>query len=447
MQSDQLIAAADTLVAAARRHGADGADAVARHAESQSVTVRLGKLEDIDRSESIEVGLRTFVGRRSASVSTSDLSRAGLEALAERAVAMARHAPEDPFAGLAPGDSLARGPWADLDLADPSDTAAGALRERAHEAEAAALAVSGVRNSEGGSASASRGTHALVTSNGFAGAYTGTTHGLSAGVIAGEGEGMQRDYAMRSARHCADLPTPAEIGRLAGERAVGRLAPAVPPTGAMPVVFRPRVSASLLGHLLGAMAAPSLARRASFLIGHEDEPIVPSNITIIEDAARPRGVRSRPFDGEGIACLPRELVTGGKIACWPSNVAASAQLGLPLTGHAARGGGGAPGISHSNVDLLAGSETLDELIADIADGVLVDYLIGQGFNPVTGDYSRGAAGRRIVKGRIEGPVAGFTIAGNLRAMLATVRVADDLETWRAVNAPSLRIEGMTVAAA
>jgi PmbA protein len=446
MSSSDLMNAAEALVAAARRHGADAADAVGRAAAASSVTVRLGKLEDVDRSESIEVGLRAFVGRRSASVSTSDLSPAGLEALAERAVAMARHAPDDPYAGLAPAKALAPGPWTELDLTDPCELSPADLRERAALAEDAARAVAGVRNSEGGTASAHTGRHVLVTSAGFAGGYSGSHHGLSASMIAGEGAGMQRDHASRSARHLADLPEPEEIGRLAGERAVARLDPAVPATGAIPVVFDRRVSASLVGHLLGAIAAPALARRASFLVGREEETLLPPALTVAEDPLRPRGPRSRPFDGEGVACVPRALVAEGRVQCWPSNVASAAQLGLPLTGHAARGGSEAPGVAPSNIDLLGGEGSLDDLIADIREGVLVDYLIGQGVNPVTGDYSRGAAGRRIVNGEIVGPVAGFTIAGNLLAMFAQMRAADDRETWRAVNAPSLRIEGMTVAA-
>ncbi len=445
MQSSELLDAAEALITTARRHGADAADAVGRAGSSHGVTVRLGVLEDIDRSESTEVGLRVFVGQRSASVSTSDLSAAGLTELAERAVAMARLAPEDPFAGLAPEAQLARGPVPDLALADSVGLSPDELRDRAAEAEDAARAVAGVRNSEGGSAATGRSTSVLATSTGFAGAFEGTSHSLSASVIAGEGDAMQRDYAARSARFLADLVSPAEVGRLAGERAVARLAPATPASGAMPVVFDARVSSSLIGHLLGAMAGSSIARGASFLLGRENDVLFPSDIAVVEDPLRPRGLRSRPFDGEGIACTPRAVVADGKIGGWLTNVASAAQLGLPLTGHASRGTGGAPGISPSNVDLLSGQETVDELIADIREGVLVDYLIGQGVNGVTGDYSRGAAGRRIVDGRIEGPVASFTIAGNLIDMFASLRAANDFEGWRSINAPTVRIEGMTVA--
>ncbi|MFN6934087.1 MAG: TldD/PmbA family protein [Tsuneonella sp.] len=446
MNSQDLLDAAEALVAAARRNGADAADAVGRGSVSRGVGVRLGALEDVDSSEGREVGLRAFVGRRSASVSSADLSRAGLEELAARAVAMARLAPEDPYSGLAPSSALATGPVADLSIADQSDPSPESLRAQALAVEDAARAVSGVTNSEGGSASATRASAALVTSEGFAAAYHGTAYSLSAVVIAGEGETMQRDYESRSARHMADLPDAASVGRLAGERTVARLAPGTLRSGSMPVVFDARVSATLVGHLLGAMGAPAIARKASFLAGHEGEALFGPGIRVVEDPLRPRGLHSRPFDGEGLACNPRVLVEEGRVTGWLTNVASAAQLGLPLTGHATRGGAGAPGVGVSNVDLLPGHVTFEELVADIEDGVLVDYLIGQGVNPVTGDYSRGAAGRRIVKGKVEGPVAGFTIAGNLLQMFAAMRAASDLERTRSVNAPSLRVDAMRVAA-
>ncbi|MGX7951470.1 TldD/PmbA family protein [Tsuneonella sp. HG249] len=445
MDPQNLLHAAEALVSAARRLGADAADAVGRASSSQGVGVRLGLLEELDSSENVEIGLRAFVGQRSASVSSADLSPAGIAELAERAVAMARLAPEDPYAGLAPAEALARDPFPDLAIADDAEPSPEALRERALAVEDAARAVSGVANSDGGSATISRAASALVTSNGFSAVYRGTAHALAASVIAGEGENMQRDYASRSARHLADLPSAEEVGRLAGERAVARLLPATVPSGPMPVVFDHRVASSLIGHLLSAMSAPSIARKASFLAGREqDAPFAPG-IRVIEDPLKPRGLHSRPFDGEGVACRPRALVDEGRITGWLTNVASAAQLGLLLTGHAARSGSGAPGVGASNVDLLAGDVSVDELIADIKDGVLIDYLIGQGVNPVTGDYSRGAAGRRIVKGKIEGPVAGFTIAGNLIAMFGAMRAANDLENWRSINAPTVRVVGMTVA--
>ncbi|WP_126172145.1 TldD/PmbA family protein [Altericroceibacterium xinjiangense] len=434
-----------TLVEMARQAGADAADAVAIGSSSLGIHVRLGKLEDVDRSEGGEAGLRVFVGRRSASISATDLSDAGLRELAERAVAMARAAPEDPFAGLAPPELLTAGPFPALDLSDDAEPAPELLRERAAAVEDAARSVAGVSNSEGGSANFSRSAFALATSEGFAGGYGATSHSLSASVIAGEGARMQRDYAYRVTRHVSDLPSCAEIGRKAGTRAVARLDPARMKSGPMPVVFDPRVGNSLLGHLLGAMAAPAIARRASFLLGHEEDRIFPANIRVIEDPHRPRGLRSRPFDGEGLPTAARALVDDGRVTGWLANIASARQLGIEPTGHASRGAGGAPGVSASNVHLEPGDLTPETLIADIAEGVLVTELIGQGVNAVTGDYSRGASGFRIVDGAIAGPVAEFTIAGNLLDMFAGLVPANDIEWHRAVNVPTIRIDSMTVA--
>ncbi|WP_095012131.1 TldD/PmbA family protein [Tsuneonella mangrovi] len=436
---------AAALVEAAHRHGADHADALHTVSRSQSISMRLGNLEDVDRSESAEAGLRVFVGQRTASVSGSDLSPAAIDELAERAVAMARIAPEDKYAGLAPADRLLKGEAADFELVDPSSISPKELREMALAAEDAARAVAGVTNSEGGGASASEAQVTLATSNGFAASYRGTSFGISASVIAGSGEAMQRDYAYRAMRHREDLLAPEEIGRLAGERAVARLDPAAIASGPMPVVFAPRVGGSLVGHLVGAMSGAAVARQHSFLIGHEKEMLFPSDIRIVEDPHKLRGQRSRPFDGEGVPTARKALVENGQVTGWLTNVASAAQLGLDLTGNATRGIGGSPGVGSSNLDLLASETDVADLISDIRDGVLIDYLIGQGVNPVTGDYSRGAAGRRIVNGEITGPIAGFTIAGNLLEMFSRMRVANDLETWRAINVPTIRIDGMTVA--
>ncbi|MBD3729909.1 MAG: TldD/PmbA family protein [Sphingomonadales bacterium] len=433
------------LIEAARRAGADECDAMARAQSSEGIGVRLGKLEDVERSESDEVALRVFVGRRCASIQTSDFSPAAMQELAERAVAMARLAPEDPYAGIAEPDELARGPWPDLELEDASEPTPEILRARALEAEDAARAVAGVTNSEGGSASFTRSVAALVASNGFSGGYAATTHATSASVIAGEGAGMQRDYGWRSARYAADLLPAGEIGRLAGERAVARLDPAGLPSGRMSVVFDPRVSGGLVGHLVGAMAGSAIARKASFLLGKLDEELFPADIEILDDPLQRRGLRSRPFDGEGLPVAARALVQGGRLTGWLTNLAAARQLGVAPTGHGARGGGGSPGIASNNVHMAAGTLSREELIADIADGVLVTELIGHGVNAVTGDYSRGASGFRIIGGEIAGPVAEFTIAGNLLDMFARMTPANDLAMHRAINAPTLRVEGMTIA--
>lgn len=433
------------LVERARRAGADAADAIYVADGSESVSIRLGKLEDVERSETEHMGLRVFAGQRSASIGSSDLSDAALDELAARAVDMARAAPEDPYAGLAPQERLATGPLPDLGLADSEEPGPLDLRAMAQAAEDAARAVAGVTNSEGGGASAGRGVFALATSHGFAGAYASTSRAISASVVAGEGAGMQRDYAWRSARYGADLPAADFIGRQAGERAVARLNPGRLKSGALPVVFDPRVGGTLIGHLVGAMAGPSIARRSSFLLDRLDQQLFDSAVIVADDPLRLRGLRSRAFDGEGLPTGPRNLVEGGRITGWLMDSASARQLGEAPTGHAARGGGGAPGVSTSNLHLAAGSLSPAALMADIADGVYITELIGHGVNGVTGDYSRGASGFRIVNGAIAGPVAEFTIAGNLVDMFAALTPADDLEWHRTVNVPTIRVDGMTIA--
>jgi PmbA protein len=433
------------LIDRAVRAGGDAGDAVYLANSSESVSVRLGVLEDIERSENEHIGLRVFVGQGAASIGSTDLSDQALDELAARAVAMARAAPPDQYAGLAPQERLLRTAPADLDLVDPGERPPAVLRDIAHEAEDAARAVAGVTNSEGAGVSASRSVVALATSHGFSGGYATTGHSLSASVIAGEGGSMQRDYAWRSARHAGDLLAPAEIGRRAGNRAVARLNPGKLKSGPMPVVFDPRVGNSLVGHLIGAISGSAIARRSSFLLEKLEAQLFDSAITILEDPLRRRGLRSRPFDGEGLPTGPRALVEKGRLTGWLMESASARQLGLAPTGHASRGPSGAPGVGASNVVLSPGSARVAELIADIADGVYVTELIGQGVNPVTGDYSRGASGFRIVNGEIAGPVAEFTVAGNLIDMFAALTAANDLEIHRGIDVPTLRIDGMSVA--
>ena len=435
------------LVAAARKAGADAADALYVCNASTQISVRLGALEDVERSEGEEIGLRLFVGSRSASVSSSDLSAEALGALVERAVAMAREAPEDPYAGLAPEDRLLRGPAIDVDGDDAADPAPAALRERAEAAEDAARAVKGVTNSEGAGASASRTVIALATSTGFARGYTTSGYGCSASVIAGEGGGMQRDYAYHSTRHLADLEDGAAIGARAGERAVKRLNPGKLSSGAIPVVYDPRVGSGMLGHLAGAITGSAVARRTSFLLDKLGEEVFAKGITIRDDPHRPRGLRSKPFDGEGLPTGPRDIIADGVLTGWIMDSASARQLGLAPTGHATRGVGGPPGTGLTNLYLEAGSLSPEELIADIKLGVYVTELIGQGVNGVTGDYSRGASGFVIRDGGICEPVAEITVAGNLKDMFRELTPASDLVFRRAVDAPTIRIDGMTVAGA
>ena len=438
---------ASDLVESARKAGADAADVLYSGGVSTEVQVRLGALEDVQRSEGEEIGLRFFVGQRSASVSSSDLSDDALASLVERAAAMAREAPDDVYAGLAPEDRLFAGELPELDIDDGGDAEPEILRASALEAEDAARAVKGVTNSEGGGASAGRSTMALATSHGFCGGYSGSSYGVSASVIAGEGGDMQRDYAYRTARHLADLDSPARIGQRAGDRTVARLNPAKIESGAMPVVFDPRVSGGLLGHLVGAITGSAITRGTSFLRDCLEQQIFDASVTVRDDPLRRRGLRSRPFDGEGLPVSEIAIIEDGVLTGWLLDSASARQLGLEPTGHAKRGIGGPPSAGTTNLHLDCGTQNRAALIADIGKGVLVTELIGMGVNPVTGDYSRGASGFLIENGEIGAPVAEITIAGNLKDMFRALIPADDLEFVRGVNAPTVRIEGMTVAGA
>lgn len=438
---------ASSLVDAARKAGADAADALYIGDASTGVEVRLGALEDVQRSEGEEIGLRVFFGRRSATVSSSDLSRDALDALVERAVAMAREAPEDPYAGLAPADRLAREEGPRIDGDDGANPTPAQLKERALAAEEAARAVEGITNSEGAGASAGRSVVALATSHGFCRGYTGSGYNNHVSVIAGSGGDMQRDSASHSARHFADLDPPERLGLLAAERTIKRLNPTKLPSGTMPVIFDPRVGGGLLGHLIGAIAGNAIARRTSFLLDKLGELVFPSGIVVRDDPHRPRGLRSRPFDGEGVVTRPVDIIADGRLTSWLLDSASARQLGLDPTGHAARGISGAPGVSATNLDLLPGLLSKDELIGEVERGFYVTELIGQGVSLVTGDYSRGASGFIIDKGELGAPVAEVTIAANLIDMFRSLTPASDLEHRRAVNVPTLRIEGMTIAGA
>jgi PmbA protein len=434
---------AERLVTAARRAGADAADAVAVRSMSLSVGVRDGAVENSERSESDDVGLRVFVGRRTAVVSTNDIA-GDIAPLAERAVAMAKVAPEDKFAGLADAASLARA-QPELDLLDPDLPSVALLEERALRTEAAGLAVKGVTMSEGASSYASIGGMVLATSDGFHGAYLVSHHGFSMSAIAGEGTAMETDYDYSSALHVADLESPEKVGRTAGERAVERLNPRKVATTKVPIVYDKRVASSLVGHLAGAINGAAIARKTSFLKDKLGERLFRSGIRIIDDPLRKRGQRSRPFDGEGVAGQRLALIDDGVLTTWLLDSATARELGLTTTGHANRGVSSAPSPGATNLYLEAGSASPDELIADIKDGFYVTSLIGAGVNQVTGDYSRGASGFWIENGKKTYPVSEVTIAGNLVDIFASLTPANDLEFRHAVDAPTVRVEGLTVA--
>src|SRR5881628_3260758 len=434
---------AQRLVEAAKRAGADAADAVAVRGVSQGVEVRDGRVEESERSEGDDVGLRVLVGQRQAVVSTNDVSGDGIARLAERAVAMARVAPDDKYVGLADPALLARD-FPDLDLLDSNVPSTSELERRALEAEAAALGVKGVTKSGGASASAGMGGMVLVTSTGFHGSYLRSSHGVSMTAIAGDGTAMERDYDYSSAQHACDLASPALVGRKAGERTVARFNPRKVETCKVPVVFDPRVAGSLVGHVVGAINGALIARKTSFLKDKLGQQLFAKNIRIIDDPLRKRGLRSQTFDAEGVAVKKTALIDEGVLTTWLLDCATARELGLATTGHAHRGVSSSPSPGPYNLHLEPGIPTPAELIADIKQGFYVTDLIGSGVNGVTGDYSRGASGFWIDNGEITYAVSEVTIAGHLIEMFKSLVPANDLEFRYGVNAPTVRIEGLTL---
>lgn len=436
----------DGLLAAAKREGAETADALFVESTSMGVSYRLGKLEDVERSESYDVGLRVMIGRRQAISSSSDLRPEALKKLAARVAGMAKEAPEDPYCGLAEAGLLAK-EWPDLDLLDPAEPEADILKARAAACEEAARGVAGITNSEGAGASWGRGSVALMTSHGFAGAYRSTNHSISVSVLAGDGTAMERDDDFTSARHAADLDAAEAVGRSAAARALKRLKPRKGPTGPVPVVFDPRVSMSLVGHFAGAINGASIARGVSFLKDRMGEAVFREGVSIVDDPRIMRGSRSKPFDGEGVPTSARRFCDRGVLTSWVLESSSARQLGLATTGNAARGTGGPPGPSTTNLYMEAGTVSPEELIRGIKSGFYVTELIGMGVSGVTGDYSRGATGFWIENGEIVYPVNEVTIAGNLKDMFLNLTPANDLVFRYGTNAPTVLVEGMTLAGA
>lgn len=435
---------AQRLVEAAKRAGADAADAVAVRGISQGVEVRDGKVEESERSEGDDVGLRVFVGKRQAVVSTNDVGGDNVAKLAERAVAMARVAPDDDYVGLADPSLLAKH-FADLQLLDPKVPSTDELERRAREAEAAGLAVNGVSKSGGASASASIGGMVLVTSTGFHGSYLRSSQGISMMAIAGEGTGMERDYDFTSAIHASDLMSPQSVGHSAGTRTVARVNPRKVATCKVPVVFDPRVASSLVGHLVSAVNGASIARKTSFLKDHLGEQLFDSSIRIVDDPLRVRGLRSQTFDAEGVAVKKLAIIDDGVLTSWLLDCATARELGMVTTGHAHLGVSSSPSPGPYNLHLEAGSVTPAELMSDIKQGFYITDLIGSGVNGVTGDYSRGAAGFWIEDGERTYAVSEVTIAGHLFDIFKSMRPANDLTFKYGVNAPTVRVEGLTIA--
>ncbi|HVJ44341.1 MAG TPA: metallopeptidase TldD-related protein [Dongiaceae bacterium] len=438
----ELMNVLEDLMRRATAAGADAADAGLSRDSSLSLGLRLGQREKLERSESQDVSLRVFVGKRQAMVSTSDLTAPMLDELARRAVAMARAVPEDPFCGPAEPELLAK-TWPDLEALDPVEPSEAELTEKLHLAEDAARAVPGVTNSEGAEAGWGRVDMALIGSNGFAGNFSLTRFGLSVSVIAGEGTGMERDYDYSSTVFGSDLADPVALGKAAGERAVKRLNPRKVQTAKLPIIFDPRISNGLVGHLVGAINGASIARGTSFLKDQMGQQIFAEHITIVDDPHRPRGLRSKPFDGEGVINRRSNLIENGVLQTWLLGCREARQLKLKSTGHGSRGGS----PSASNVYLQPGKLSPAEMIKEVGRGFYVTELIGHGVNGVTGDYSRGAAGFWIENGELAYPVSEVTIAGNLKDMFRALTPANDLVFRYGTDAPTIRLDGMTIAGA
>ncbi|MSO88365.1 MAG: TldD/PmbA family protein [Rhodospirillaceae bacterium] len=432
------------LVARARAAGADAADAILVEGASLSHAQRLGKPERLERSENQDLGLRVFIGRQQAIVSASDRSAKTLKELVERSVAMARAAPEDPYCGLAdPADILRAIP--DLDLADSTEPTPQTLIERAKEAEEAALAVPGVTNSEGAEAGWSQGMIGVVASNGFSGSFQTSRQTISVSALAGQGTGMETDYDYTTAIYGAELESPRDVGRRAGERAVRRLSPRKAETAQVPVVYEQRVANGIVRNLAGAINGSSIARGTSFLKSKMGQAVFGPGISIIDDPLRRRGFGSRPFDIEGLAGKRRAVIDKGVLTTWILDLRSARQLGLKSTGHGVRGTSSTPSPSPSNLYMEAGEISPKDLIGGIKSGLFVTSLMGMGVNMVTGDYSRGASGFWIENGELAYPVSEVTVAGNLNQMFKNLTPANDLVFKYGTDSPTIAIEGMTVA--
>ena len=432
------------LLTRARKAGAEAADALLVEGTSLSLARRLGQSEGIERAEGRDLGLRVLMGKRQAVVSSTDFASAALQEIAERAVAMAKAAPEDPYCGIADPVDVARS-IPELDIFDSTEPSPDELEARAATAEDAARAVPGVTNSEGAESGWSSSRIHLAASNGFSGGYAVSRHSFSVSVLAGSGTGMERDYDFSSGISGRDLKDPATVGRNAGERAVRRLNPRKVATTQVPVVYDPRVSGGLIGSFASAVNGAAIARGTSFLKDRMNQRIFAPGIQIIDDPLRRRGLRSKPFDGEGLPTARRAVIEDGVLQGWFLDLATARQLRLTSTGNASRGTGAPPSPSPTNLYLAAGTVTPAALISDIKQGFYITELIGMGTNLVTGDYSRGAAGFWIENGTIAYPVSEVTVAGNLKDMFARLIPANDLEFRYGTDAPTVRIDGMTVA--
>lgn len=444
---NSLEESAQQLLDIAKRSGAQSADVLAVDGTSVSIDVREGKLEHAERAEGIDIGLRVIQGDRQASVSISDLSKSAMEQMAERCIAMANEAPRDPYCGLATSQEYASD-WDSeiLDLFDPSSApSAEYLKEMALRAEASALSIQGVSKAQGASSALSDMSIHLATSNGFSGGYRRTSHSISCVAISGEGLNMERDWCGESHSHYASVPSPEEIGCLAGERAVARAGAVRPPTGFFPVLFDERISSSLIGHLIAAINGTSIVRGSSWLKNYLGQEILPSNVSLFEDPTRKSMAGSKPFDAEGLLAKPRHVIKNGILEGWTLDLSTAKQLDMKSTANASRGVGSAPSPSSGNLQLSEGADSKEDLIAKMGTGLIVTSMIGSTINPNTGDYSRGASGFWVENGQIIGPVNECTIAGNLLNMLKNIIPGNDARKNLSRIVPSLLIHGLTIA--
>lgn len=437
----------DALLSAAKKAGAESADAIATSGTSVTINVLNGALEQAERAEGTDIGLRVLIGKRQACVSASDTSPDTMATMAERAVAMARLAPEDPHIGLADPSEITHN-WdiMALDLAeDAPEPDAAHFQDAALEAEAAALSHKGITQADSVTAGYSNSAIHLAATNGFSGGYRRTSHGLSCVAITGTGADMERDYFGDSRSHASDMMSATEIGHIAAQRTLERAGATKPPTGTYPVLYDERISSGLIGHLLQAANGASIARGSSWLRDRLGEQVLPIGITLTEDPHRPRISGSKPFDAEGLATRPRNIIENGTLTGWTLDLATARKLGLKSTASAARGTGGPPNPTVGNVSMTQGPQTREDLIRDMGTGLLVTSLIGSTINPTTGDYSRGASGFWIENGEITYPVTECTIAGNLHEMLATLIPANDARAHLSRVVPSLLVESLTIA--
>lgn len=435
----------DDLIKRAKAAGADQCDAILVGGTSTSVGMRCGQLEELERSEGTDLGLRVFVGQQQAMVSASDIRPTEFDMLVNRAIDMAKNSPAEPYATLAEPEMLSDQRGDDLNIWDAQEPDVEILKDIALRAEEAALNVNGVTNSDGGNAGFSHASIALATSNGFVGGYNSSSFSISVSAVAGEGVHMERDYDYSAKHHFDDLSDAETIGRMAGERAVKRLNPKKVASGQYPIIYDPRVGNSLVGHFADAIHGASIARKSSFLQNHMNQQVFAEGINIVDDPHVVKGLKSKPFDAEGLQNDRLDLVEGGVLKHWFLNLSTAKQLGLTSNGRATRGTSSPPGIGSTNLYIAAGTISRDDMIKDIKSGLYLTELVGMGVNGITGDYSRGAAGFWIEDGEIAYPVSEITIAGNLKDMFLNMTAADDLDFKYGTNAPTLRLDGMTIA--